>query len=384
MNERIEVNYPAGTLELEVNALSGFAEDFIGFAARANAKRAFLFMSKVLGKHYPVSPLGMQYTHDRLAAHLGVPSGPVVFIGMAETATGLGQGVYESWMDLNPGQPSMYLHTTRYRVADTERVVFEESHSHAPNVFLTLPTDPWMRSQFEQAKTVVLVDDELSTGNTFVNLVSVLRKLMPRLSMVNVATIADFVGEERRAELAERMGLPCSIHAMLHGQWRFTGAAAPSAAGLAQQDLGQEICIEDAGYGRLGRIVPVRIKQDLVMPLASQCRVGKTLVLGTGEFMHAAFVLGLALERHGCDVRVQATTRSPILEWGAISSKMLMPDAYGDGVTNYLYNVHPDQYERILVCHESGAREAVHVAQALQGQLIQFGNEDHVQEDPFH
>ena len=384
MMEQMSISYPTGTLELEVSAAGASAGDYIGFAARANAKRAFLFMSKVLGKHYPVRPSRMHTVHAQLARQLAISGEPVVFLGMAETATGLGQGVYEAWMTINPGQPAMYLHTTRYRVPDTERVIFEEAHSHAPNVFLTLPTDPVLRSLYERAVSVVLVDDELSTGNTFINLVEVLRKTMPRLASVHIATIADFMGDDCRQGLTGRMNLPCNVHALLRGQWCYSGEATPSFAGITQHSLGQEVSLKDSGYGRLGRRHPVHVGQDLADSLAYRYRYGKTLVLGTGEFMHGAFVLGLALEHQGCDVHVQATTRSPILEWGAITAKMSVPDAYGEGLTNYLYNVSPGQYEHIVVCHELWASGAVQLGHALQGSLIQFGKGDCVQENPLH
>lgn len=100
--------------------------------------------------------------------------------------------------------------------------------------------------------------------------------------------------------------------------------------------------------------------------------------------MHGAFVLGLALERRGCDVFVQATTRSPILEWGAITAKMDVPDTYGEGLANYLYNVSPGQYEHVLVCHEEGAADAAVLGQRLHGSLIRFGKDDYVQEDSLH
>ncbi len=384
MMEQMSISYPNGTLELEVSAAGVSAGDYIGFAARSNAKRAFLFMSKVLGKHYPVRPSRMHAVHEQLASQLDISGGPVVFLGMAETATGLGQGVYEAWMTMNPGQPAMYIHTTRYRVPDAERVIFEEAHSHAPNVFLNLPTDPVLRSLYDRAPSVVLVDDELSTGNTFINLVEVLRKIMPQLASLHIATIADFMGDDCRHGLAGKMKLPCSVHALLRGQWRYCGEVAPTLAGTAQHSLGREVSLQDSGYGRLGRNCPVVVAQSLIGSLADRFRHGKMLVLGTGEFMHGAFVLWLALEQQGCDVYVQATTRSPILEWGAITAKMSVPDAYGESIANYLYNVSPGQYEHILVCHELWASGAVQLGHAIQGSLIQFGKEDHVQENPLH
>lgn len=64
--------------------------DLFDIAERRNPKRAFLFVSKVLGRHIPVSPRVMRQVYKQLASQLlGKLSGPAVFIGMAETAVGL-------------------------------------------------------------------------------------------------------------------------------------------------------------------------------------------------------------------------------------------------------------------------------------------------------
>ena len=137
--ERIEL--PTGTLELTIEHSEFPLDELLGFAARANARRGFLFLSKVLGKHWPVAPSMMKQIHASLAAGVPDPHGPVVFIAMAETAIGLGQGVFEAWLEANPGREALFLHTTRYRVGDGPIIEFEEAHSHAPRQFLHLPPD---------------------------------------------------------------------------------------------------------------------------------------------------------------------------------------------------------------------------------------------------
>jgi len=72
-------------------------EDLLGFAQRINPKRAFLFVSKVLGRHIPVAPSTMRNAFTDLADL--VPSDlaePVLVIGMAETAVGLSAGVHQA------------------------------------------------------------------------------------------------------------------------------------------------------------------------------------------------------------------------------------------------------------------------------------------------
>ncbi|MDP2829799.1 MAG: phosphoribosyltransferase domain-containing protein [Sulfuricellaceae bacterium] len=382
--ECLTVDLTTGQLRLAIESCQGRVEDFLGFAARANPRRAFLFLSKVLGKHYPVRPANMEATHTALAKQVPCVEGPVVFIGMAETATGLGQGVFESWLTAHPGIEALYLQTTRYRVNGTEPLIFEESHSHAPRVFLHLPPEPQRLSACRAAKHVVLVDDELSTGNTFVNLVRVLRTALPALADVHLATIADFMGETRRTALSQIMGLPCTVGALLRGSWEFKANGATAASSMAQCNAGQEVWLEDTGYGRLGRSNLLVVPHQLLDSLSLEPVDGPTLVLGIGEFMHAAFALGRGLEQRGVDVRVQATTRSPILRWGAVKHVLSVPDTYGESLQNYLYNVQqPGQYARVLICHETTPDASLfELARMLKGRLIHFLPDDDAKEIP--
>lgn len=381
------IAFPAGILQLTIDAGNDALDDLLGFAARANPRRAFLFLSKVLGKHYPARPAAMEAIHRRLAAAVtmdgadGADDGPVVFIGMAETATGLGQGIYEAWRRMHGDAESLFLHTTRYRIEGHAPLAFEETHSHAPRVFLYPPGS----ARFAAARQAVLIDDELSTGNTFVNLVQVLRRIMPRLARVHLAAICDFMGETRRAGLGQRMRLPCQTHAALRGHWHFEnkngGPAVATAA--AQCEEGREAHIDDQGHGRLGRETCLTVPDALADRLAAERTDGPTLALGTGEFMHAAFVLARALAARGVDVFVQATTRSPILVWGDVHHALPMPDTYGEGVPNYLYNVRPGQYARVLVCHETRPGPALfELARLVGGRLIHFQSGDHAEEIP--
>src|SRR3546814_10340322 len=59
-------------------------------------------------------------------------SGPVVFLGMAETATALGQWVFAAYRKANPEQVAVYLQSSRQIVDGSALVAsFEEGHSHA-------------------------------------------------------------------------------------------------------------------------------------------------------------------------------------------------------------------------------------------------------------
>ncbi|CAN7609723.1 phosphoribosyltransferase domain-containing protein [Massilia sp. LjRoot122] len=381
---RRSVALPTGTLEVTLADGADELESLLGFAARANAKRGFLFLSKVLGKHWPVKPADMIAVHDRIAATVPAADGPVVFIAMAETAIGLGQGVFEAWLRAHPGRDALFIHTTRYRVGTGPLIEFEEAHSHAPRQFLHLPEDPALRALLLQAGTLVLVDDEASTGNTFLNLTGACRRLNPDIARVHLATITNFMGPEATAGLSARFGLPVTMGALVSGEYRFTPGDYVAPATPAQRfdpdaDRGASM-----RFGRLGlqRALPAPavLAERLAPGFAPGARVA---VLGTGEFMHAAMLLGRELEERGVDVRVQSTTRSPILGWGAVGHALSFPDNYGEGIANFIYNIAPGQYDHVLVCHETAPNAAVReLATLLDARLFHFLSEDHVEEVP--
>lgn len=374
--ERSSHRLPAGELHLAVTRSELPADALFLLAARNNPRRAFLFLSRVLAKHLPVSPAVIVDCHERIARHVPGCGGPVLFIGMAETATGLGQGVFEAWQRQNPGVPSLYVQTSRYRALGAEVLGFEESHSHAPQVFLHLPVEPAMRALFFGARALVLVDDEISTGNTFVNLARTCLEQAPGIAHVHLASITDFLGEARGG-LQPRIGRPLTFGSLLEGTWSFTpaeGAAMPEGS-AAQAAQGREPLLADGGFGRLGRTTPLEIPADLLASLARSVKPGqRVLVLGTGEFMHGAFALGRALEQAtAATVKVHATTRSPILPWGPISHAERFEDNYGEGIANYLYNFDRAQHDQVFLCHETAPTDALRqTAARLDARLIHF------------
>ena len=378
------VALPTGLLELTLDQGAQEADALLGFAARANAKRGFLFLSKVLGKHWPVTPSSMLAIHERLAATVPAVEGAVVFIAMAETAIGLGQGVFEAWLRAHPGQPALFIHTTRYRVGNGPLIEFEEAHSHAPRQFLHLPDDPALRALLLEARTLVLVDDEASTGNTFLNLTDACRRLNPGIDRVHLATITNFMGAAATAALGARFGLPVSMGALVSGEYRFTPGDYIAPAGEAQRFDPDADRGASTRFGRLGLSGALPAAATLAARLADDIAPGATvLVLGTGEFMHASLLLAAALERRGVDVQVQSTTRSPILTWGAVGHALRFPDNYGEGVANFIYNVAPGQYDHVLVCHETAVSPALReLAGLLDARLFHFLLEDHVEEVP--
>ncbi|MFT5643612.1 MAG: hypothetical protein ACI83P_001159 [Janthinobacterium sp.] len=380
---------PTGELTLAVDEERLPLDQLIGFAARANAKRGFLFLSKVLGKHWPAEPRQMEAIHIDLASQIprDLP-GPVVFIALAETAIGLGQGVFEAYLETHPEQQALFLHSSRYRVGSVPFFEFEESHSHAPRQFLHLSSEA--SALFASARSLVLVDDEASTGNTFVNLASVCRARYPQIERLHLALITNFMGQQANCALSERFGLPTTIGASLSGNYSFKAGLAPAALQAIQHAAPAQRFEADAergasaAFGRIGLRHALAAPKALALTLAEQIDAdASVLVLGTGEFMHPAFLLARELAALGKKVAVQSTTRSPILTWGAVAHVICIPDNYGEGIANYLYNVSHKQYKHVFICHETPLNPALkQLASALDGRLFHFQSETQIEEIP--
>jgi len=152
------------------------------FAARRNPKRGFLVVSKVLGRHWPAAPATMRAAVRDLAAR--VPAdlpGPVVVVGLAETAVGLGQTLHA---ELGRGD-ALYLHSTRQLVDAPLLGRFEEPHSHASAHLLYEP----VVAGFDAPRSLILVDDEVSTGTTLANLAAVLVARWPSIERIVAASL---------------------------------------------------------------------------------------------------------------------------------------------------------------------------------------------------
>ena len=206
-----------GLLEIRVDAAALPPANLFGFAERRNPKRAFLFVSKVLGRHIPVRPSIMAASFERLAA--GIPAdlpGPVLVIGMAETAVGLGAGVHRAY---RAGRPdSVYLTSTRHPLGTRVFARFEEEHSHASAHLIHWPVDPEIRDLMLKARSLILVDDEASTGKTFLNL----HRALVAAGLSNVERVVTCVLTDWTAGAARHaIGEPVTAVSLLTGSYQF-------------------------------------------------------------------------------------------------------------------------------------------------------------------
>jgi adenine/guanine phosphoribosyltransferase-like PRPP-binding protein len=355
-----------GMLEVSVDRCDVAPGSLFGFAERRNPKRAFLFVSRVLGRHIPTRPYAMRASFEALAAK--IPSdlpGPVLVIGMAETAVGLGAGVHRALSATR--DDAVYLVSTRHPVGGEVFARFEEEHSHASAHLIHLPADPLARQLMLNARSLVLVDDEASTGKTFINLLRALTDAgLKHVERVVTVTLTDW----SRGAVRQALGEKATAVSLLEGSYRFIEDASaplpemPPVGCVAQGDWPID---PRNDWGRLG----AREHLDTLAPALTVAPGERVLVVGTGEFVWRPFLLAERLGQAGADVHFSSTTRSPISLGHVIRDALSFSDNYGLGIQNFLYNVSPGQFDRVLICTETAA-EAVDASlvEALAAEVI--------------
>ena len=331
-------------------------DDLLSFAERINPKRAFLFVSKVLGKHIPVAPSVMQKSYQDLAALIpkNLPY-PISVIGMAETAVGLGAGVYR---ELKPdfGENAIFLTTTRHPVETLPTLgLFLEEHSHAQDQFILSSHDAIKHQHILSSKTLILVDDEISTGKTFRNLILSLKKSglehVERIILVTLVNLAE------QHLVTDDLGIPVEVVSLLHGHWQWQDnnkeidIQMPNVSSTQQQS--QKI-IAPNDWGREPTFLECSVWQKIESIQAHE----KVLVLGSGEFTWIPFLMAEQLEKQGVEVYFSSTTRSPIMQGQSIESICLFKDNYGLNMNNYAYNVKHQEFDRVFLIIET-AKDSV-------------------------
>lgn len=358
-----------GRLSVRVTSADSSPEALFGFAERRNPKRAFLFVSKVLGRHIPVAPSVMQASFESLAKK--IPSdlpGPVLFIGMAETAVGLGAGVHRVYS--KGRDDTLYWVSTRHPVGTELFARFEEEHSHASAHLLHMPIDPEQRELLMSARSVVLVDDEASTGNTFINLLSALQEAgLSQVERVVTVTLTDW----SEGAVARRIGSHAESVSLMSGSFQFDedpDAPMPDMPEVGTVAAGEWPLVPSTDWGRLG----VTHHMDTLAPDFRAAPGERILVVGTSEYVWRPFLLAERLEKQGAQVHFGSTTRSPIALGHAIGHALSFSDNYGLGIPNFIYNVAPGQYDRVIICCETPVQSVdPRLVETLQAEVISDG-----------
>ncbi|MBM7654829.1 phosphoribosyltransferase family protein [Neobacillus cucumis] len=389
-------------------------------AARINKKRSFLFVSKVLGKHLPITPekgllvaalLGARYIEkikgfeckekERLLSSF-LKGGPYsscpfipesinpVIIGFAETATALAHAFFDCF------KSAEFFHTTREEIYRERPVItFEEEHSHATSHRCYVPLE-----MINHQREIILVDDELTTGKTALNIIQFIQDKFPRKEYT-IISILDWRSEESKqkfSNLEKDLGIKINVISLLSGHVKIQqlrkleeqqvnertaengvfietlqlDSYFTSSSYFAQDELKTIPFIKETGRFGLESLENIII-HDRISAAAEflrQKRIGaRTLCLGTGEFMYIPMKLAAEM---GSGVHYQSTTRSPIYiknhtGYGA-QYGVGFPNPENSKVPHFVYNIPLNHYDELFVFFE---REVS--TRQLQPMLERFG-----------
>ena len=339
-------------------------KDILRIAKRINnGRRPYLLINPLQAKHIPVAPSKALHMMESLGVIVAKKYNDArLVIGFAETATAIGAVVAKSISD-----ECLYIQTTRENVNTAiQYVYFTEEHSHATEQKLVADE---LNTFFSSTSTVILVDDEFSTGKTLINMVNQLKVTYPTLGgkRIVAASIINRLSEDNLnrwinegiesvcllklpntdytevvtpilAKTAERLSAP---------QRRFPSAASVLACNLPDPRTGvvisdyYEMCIA---------------KSELIKG-SCELKGKRVLILGTEECMLPALLIGKTIEESGLvkSVKCHATTRSPIGTCSAagypIKTGYRLHSFYDVNRETFIYNLH--KYDLAIIVSDT-------------------------------
>lgn len=368
-------------IDITENPMSLNINDYLDMGLRNNKKRNFLFISKKLGKHLAISPSDMDDLGRNLVSiyndKLDNSNKSATLISFAETATSLGYSVFKH-LDENVNE---YIHTTRELDAELDEYIeFLEEHSHASNHKLYTSN----LKNIESNDTIILVDDEITTAKTCVNIIRQLQDIYPNKNYV-IFSILNWISDERESEIykeVEALGCKVSFVYLFRGNFEFT--MNPEGLDVVNRLNNKTINYltlnfnneDNSSYigekrylkytGRFGMKREDVVEFNSIMEreakkidLLVKDKNEKILFLGTEEFMNIPLELSSKSKLN--NVSFFATTRSPIIpienNQYPINSKIEFKSSYNSDVINYIYNIDKDEYDRCFVFLETKIKD---------------------------
>ena len=331
------------------------ANDMIKICKRHNnPKRDFLFVNKYQGKHFPTNYKDFKtltYALYQAITQKCTSNEKILIIGFAETATALAMQVMVNAIAEKEICPVYYVQTTREPVATTkEPIHFEEEHSHA-----TAQTLYW--NNHIKFDTIVMIDDEITTGNTIINLVHQIKKFKPNTRFI-AASILNWQNKNCQNRFKEEH---IETTYLIKGELKNTTPIIdikenePESI-IAKTKINHITVIHDGHHPRCG-MTPDEITEYItnITNKAKNHRnieQEKTLIIGTEETMFPA-ILFTKIHKQALS---HSTTRSPIAisteKNYLINSGSTFHSSYGNDHNVFLYDVPENTYENMIIITE--------------------------------
>lgn len=332
-----------------------------------NKKRTYLLVNPLQAKHIPVSPttsIGMMKALGYKVSKLY--SKARLVIGFAETATAIGAVVASCISD-----DCAYIHTTREEIPEENSwIEFLEEHSHATEQKLSARK---LEDYFNSTDTIILVDDEISTGKTLINMVDMLRSAFPVLGSKTIvaASIINRMSSDNIERLRKtNIDYVCLLKIEEEDYTsRMSSVEIKEATILKAVHCGNPLIHKyHTQNPRVGVVIGEytkeleRVSHEFIDNNSSSI-IGNVLILGTEECMYPALLLGEAIEdrKIANSVKCHATTRSPIgiseKEGYPITNGFKLHSLYQPERTTFIYNI--KSYDTVIIVTD--AKDSIEV-----------------------
>lgn len=361
--------------------------DLVRIAKRENnKKRKYLVVNRLQGKHIPVKPGEAMRMFEELGdmVNEAYPGEKLLLIGFAETATAIGAAIA---CQIN----ACYMQTTRELDADVNYLFFCEEHSHATEQKLVRND---MDRIMDRIDRIVFVEDEVTTGNTIMNIIRLLKKEYPLKTEFSVASLLNGMNEEHqniyRQNGIDMLYLVKTSHeeyetaaqqARGDGCYRAADVKSKKLSDVpgcgmfveleCQDYLDARRLVQGDEYQKACDLLQRQIEQKLDLKNSH-----KILVLGTEEFMFPALYTAYRIEEQGMDVRFHATTRSPIVVSTEtdypLHTRYELKSLYDDQRTTFIYDL--EKYDQVLVITDAAGENETGRNTILDA-LMRAGNE---------
>lgn len=353
-------------VEITKNQSSHFKVDELVTVCKRvnNAKRDYLFVNPLQGKHIPVSPSKafevFQELTDVVLQNMNRHE-KIAVVGFAETATAIGY-----YLALHLPNCIYRTQTTRESIKDAVPCIsFEEEHSHAVTQVLYADVE-----QLKCVDRILFVEDEITTGNTILNFINAIRSQIPHMQFA-VASILNWQSV-KDAQVFKEKGI--DTYYLVRGYLKNSNTKVHLSASctvplreikkttLPTHYVYTDVCNYKAD--RLGNTVALRLLdsaqyEKVCKPLIEG--VNNLLVLGTEEFMFAGLDLACFIENtYGINVKFHATTRSPITVSNennySITKGFKLISAYDTSRYTYVYNL-CNEYDKVIIVTDTNCTQ---------------------------
>ncbi|MCI9167328.1 MAG: hypothetical protein HFH01_03910 [Dorea sp.] len=326
-----------------------------------NKKRGYLVINPLQGKHVPVRPGRAFELFDALADMIKAEYAQekLLLIGFAETATAIGA---EAAVRLK----AKYIQTTREEIPGVSYLFFSEAHSHATEQKLVKDDIDRVIGEVDR---IIFIEDEVTTGNTILNIIRVMEEQYGRNLKFAVASLLNGMTREHLETYGKRGIRTLYVLKTDHEKYE-------TIAGRYMEDGIYEKCVSEPcppvkelkADGRMDarRLIDGadyrRACESLWRKIASvfELQEGeRVLVVGTEEFMYPALYAARCMEQKGLLAWSHSTTRSPVMvfldDGYPLKTRYELRSLYDRDRTTYIYDV--ESYDRVFIITDASDRE---------------------------